>query len=77
MRRQLLMEVVRRVMQKARTMVVSIMSVIVTTLPTVGICMPVDGSAMTDMMFVVWKKERGPRREDGRLEAKIDVVEGR
>lgn len=67
MRRQLLIEVVRRVMQKARTMVVSIMSVIVTTLPTVGICMPVDGSAMTDMMFVVWKKERGPRREDGRL----------
>lgn len=77
MRRQLLMEVVRRVMQKARTMVVSIMSVIVTTLPTVGICMPVDGSAMTDMMLVVWKKVRGPRRKDGRLEAKIDVVEGR
>lgn len=77
MRRQLLMEVVRRVMQKARTMVVSIMSVIVTTLPTVGICMPVDGSAMTDMMLVVWKKVRGPIREDGRLEAKIDVVEGR
>ena len=77
MRRQLLMEVVRRVMQKARTMVVSIMSVIVTTLPTVGICMPVDGSAMTDMMLVVWKKVRGPRREDGRLVVKIDVVEGR